>query len=90
MVTHIYVQKGYINIDPEDLVGTTKRLRSFCLSNGLPDALFKSQGGWYILTPEGNLVLLTRTLNSLTFNTLYINLNKFYSPNLNQKDGNVL
>ena len=87
MITHIYVKNGYVNIDPEDFVGSCRRLRSFCLHNNLPDVVFKSQGGWYILTPKGDLVLLTRTLNSLTFSTLYTNLNKFYSPNINQSNG---
>ena len=69
--TKIFVNNKYLNINPEDTINTTRRLRSFCISNNLPDCIFKSQGGWYLIKSDGTLKFISRTLNQLTFNETF-------------------
>ena len=75
MVTKIWLKNGWVNIKPTDMVNTTRALHSFCICNGLPDRLFKSQGGWYILHKNGKLEFVSRTLNTLDYGSLFELLN---------------
>ena len=76
VVTRIWVGNGWINIKPEQQVTTTRRLRSFCVANCLPDKIVKSQGGYYNLTKDGTFVPMEKHLYLITFEEVYKLLNK--------------
>lgn len=75
METTIWVYNSKLNIKPSDSINTTRRLHSFCVCNGIRDALVKSQGGWYFLHLDGTLELVNRCLSNITFEQYY-KLNK--------------
>ena len=75
MEAKIWINKSWINILPTDTINTTRRLRSFCVANCLPDNIVKSQGGWYRIEPQGELVFVERCLDEITFEEIY-KLNK--------------
>jgi hypothetical protein len=61
----------FTTVKPSDPVNTTKNVTSFCVSNGLRNCLFKSQGGWYKLQTDGTLVFIDRALYLISFENLY-------------------
>ena len=71
MVTRIYYSNGWHNIKPNDRIHSTRALRSFCLSNCLPDNLIRLQGGWYHLRQDGQLAFITKALSDLTFKQVF-------------------
>ena len=71
METKIWVYKGWVNIKPEHAVKSTRRLTSFCFFNLLRDAIVKAQGGWYLITIEGQMQFIDRCLDNITFEQVY-------------------
>lgn len=71
METKIWVYKGWVNIKPEQTVKSTRRLTSFCFFNLLRDAIVRSQGGWYLITLEGQMQFIDRCLDNITFEQVY-------------------
>lgn len=71
MITEIWKGNNYGHIKPEEPVNTTKRLRSFCISNNLPDCIFKSQGGYYRITFTGKIIFVFRCLYSVSFEDVH-------------------
>jgi hypothetical protein len=74
---YIWVYNGKQFIKPTDVIKSTRRLTSFCVTYGIRNALLKSQGGWYWLGLDGRLGLVNRCLGNITFEEIY---------NLNQKE----
>lgn len=70
METRLWFNKSWRNIKPTDPILTTKAMHCFCCFNSIPDALFKTQGGWYLLK-NNTLVYIERTLSNITFQDLY-------------------
>jgi len=71
METKIWVYDKPINIKPFDTVKSTRRLTSFCFFNCLRNAIVKSQGGWYVITLEGQMQFIDRCLDNITFEEVY-------------------
>ncbi len=71
METRIWLNKGWVNIKPDDLVRTTKAIHSFACFNSLRDSIFRSQGGYYKIEKNGMLTFVCRTLQDITFTQLY-------------------
>jgi len=71
METKIWEYQRWVNIAPTETVNSTRRLHSFCAFNCLRDVIFKSQGGYYLLSSEGTLTFVGRALNNITFETIY-------------------
>lgn len=67
----IWVYDKPVKIKPEDTIKTTRRLTSFCVFYGLRDAIVKAQGGWYLITLEGQLQFISRCLDEITFEQAY-------------------
>lgn len=89
METKIWVNNTWRNVKPTDSVNTTRAMHSFCTFNNLPDALFKTQGGWYLLKKDKTLEFVTRTLNSITFQQLY-NIHKPKTNNMSENESSPL
>ena len=70
METRIWFSGSWRNIKPTDPIPSTKAMHSFCTFNGIPDALFKTQGGWYLLQKDNTLKFIERTLYNITFEDL--------------------
>ncbi len=70
MQTSIWINGYYQTIKPEDKVKSTKNLHSFCVANCLADRIFKSQGGYYLLTND-HLIKVFRTLQDTSYNDIY-------------------
>ena len=58
-------------IKPGDTIKTTRRVTSFCVFYGLRDAIVKAQGGWYLITLEGQMQFISRCLDNITFGEVY-------------------
>lgn len=71
METRIFGAGSYINVRPQDLVSTTKRMRSFAVCNGMRDCIFKAQGGYYKLCLDGILVKVFDHLCNVSFEELH-------------------
>jgi hypothetical protein len=71
METKIWEYQRWVNIKPTDTINTTRRLHSFCVFNCLTDSIFKSQGGYYNLTPDGKLEFVGKTLGSISFQEIH-------------------
>lgn len=71
MVTRIWFSNSWHNIKPEKNISNMRQVNSFCIFNQLRNALFKAQGGYYILNMEGNFEFLERRLQDITYQTLY-------------------
>jgi hypothetical protein len=71
METRIYLNKGYRNLKPNDIVKTTRAVESFCVHNSLRSCLVKQQGGWYKICLDGILTFVTPALDCITFKELY-------------------
>jgi hypothetical protein len=71
MGTRIWIGKGYRNVNPSDIVKTTKNVHSFACENCLRDSLFKTQGGYYKLNLDGILTFAFGSLNAVTFEQLH-------------------
>lgn len=71
METKIWVYDKPVNIKPTDFIKTTRRLTSFCFFNLLRDAIVKAQGGWYLITLDGEMQFINRCLDSITFQDVY-------------------
>ena len=67
----IWVYGKPVKIKPEDTIKTTRRLTSFCVFYGLRDAIVKVQGGWYLITLEGQMQFISRCLDDITFGEAY-------------------
>jgi hypothetical protein len=76
METKIWVYDKPHNIKPTDTIRSTRRLTSFCFFNCLRDAIVKSQGGWYLITLEGQMQFIDRCLDNITFEQVYNLLKK--------------
>ena len=63
----IWVYNKPVKIKPGDTIKTTRRLTSFCVFYGLRDAIVKAQGGWYLITLEGQMQFISRCLDDITF-----------------------
>ena len=71
METKIWVYGKPVNIKPQDTIKSTRRLTSFCVFNCLRDSIVKSQGGWYLITLEGQMQFIDRCLDNITFEQAY-------------------
>lgn len=71
METKIWEYQRWVNIAPTDAIKSCRRLHSFCVMNCLADRVMKSQGGYYIISSEGTLQFVGRSLNNITFETIY-------------------
>ena len=71
METRIWISGRYRTIDPDEPVLSTRAITSFCAFNGLRNALVRSQGGWYIISKEGIMTRVARTLYIISFRELY-------------------
>ena len=67
----IWVYDKPVKIKPTDTINTTRRLNSFCVFYGLRNAIVKTQGGWYLITLEGQMQFISRCLNDITFEQIY-------------------
>ena len=67
----IWVYDKPVKIKPGDTIKTTRRLTSFCVFYGLRDAIVKAQGGWYLITLEGQMQFISRCLDDITFGEAY-------------------
>ena len=67
----IWVYNKPVKIKPGDTIKTTRRLTSFCVFYGLRDAIVKAQGGWYLITLEGQMQFISRCLEDITFGEAY-------------------
>jgi hypothetical protein len=64
-------------------------MHSFCTFNSIPDALLKTQGGWYLLQRDYTLKFIERTLYNITFEQLY-NLYKPKTNNMSENESSPL
>lgn len=71
MVTNIWLNGRYTEIDPEEPVHTSKAITSFAAHNNLRNCLVRSQGGWYKIHLNGIMTFETRTLYLISFADLY-------------------
>ena len=71
METRIWFSGSWRNIKPTDSITTTRGMHCFCIFNNIPDALFKTQGGWYLLQKDNTLKFIGKTLQDITFEQLY-------------------
>ena len=67
----IWVYDKPVKIKPTDTIKTTRRLNSFCVFYGLRNVIVKAQGGWYLITLEGQLQFISRCLADITFEQAY-------------------
>ena len=67
----IWVYGKPVKIKPEHTIKTTRRLTAFCVCYGLRNAIVKAQGGWYLITLEGQMQFIDRCLVNITFEEAY-------------------
>jgi len=66
LVTKIYVNNGYRNVNPEHSPVSNRVLRSFLIYNNAPDCFVKTSNKWYKMSKNGRLTFVCRTLNDLS------------------------
>lgn len=71
MITKIWINNGWRKIAPTDPIRSTRALYSFCMSNNLSNNIIKSQGEYYLITPDGIMHFIERTLYNITFQKVY-------------------
>ena len=67
----IWVYDKPVKIKPTDTIKTTRRLISFCVFYRLRNAIVRTQGGWYLITLEGQLQFISKCLADITFEQAY-------------------
>lgn len=73
----IYTNNSFTMVYLKSSVNSMKALHSFCSCNSLPSGrIAKLEGGYYVLNNSKQWEFIARTLNLLSFETLYNSLIK--------------
>jgi len=83
IVTRIFYNDRFQEVDPDSAPSTARQLRSFLLYNNAPAHFVRDVGGWYKVTRNCEMLYVNRVLYTMSYKEwLEVALNDKFTANI--------